>query len=74
MTLLHASVLLNVKILCCSPSPVGQPRATVPLKARNANFFLIKMGQNVKAMGWPKLQWFKVSHYDKPFTFLWDMG
>jgi hypothetical protein len=59
---------------------IGKTRATVLsnarkllarvfLKVKNAAEIKIRMGQNVTAIGWPILQWVKVSRYDKWFIF-----
>ncbi len=42
----------------------------VSLKAKNPTEKIkIQSGQNVTAMGWPILQWFEISHSDKPSIF-----
>jgi hypothetical protein len=55
---------------------VGKPPATVPLKAIKYYATVPFKGkksnnpQDQKChMGWPKLQWVEVSHYDKPSIF-----
>jgi hypothetical protein len=46
--------------------------ARVSLKAKNATKMEMRIGQNVTAMGWSKLQWVDVSHCNKTFAFSSD--
>ncbi len=57
------------KTSCYSPFKCQKSYGKISLKAKNPTE--IKIGQNVTAMGRPKLRWVKMSHCDKPSIF-WD--
>jgi hypothetical protein len=57
------------KISCYSPFKCQKSHGKVSLKTTNPKYIKIRSGQNVTAMGWPKLHWVEMSHCDKPSFF-----
>jgi hypothetical protein len=60
------------KTACCSTFKCKNSHARVSLKAKNTTKIEMRIGQNVTAMDWSKLQWVNVSHCNKTSTFSSD--